>query len=238
MNRAESTDIFTRSWSLYDLITGHNYMFHREIYDGVENLLAGREDGGGCRLLDLGCGNARYLAPCLKRLSPRVYEGVDLSEAALGEARGYLSELPGEVILTRGDLLETVERTNRTWDVIFSGFAVHHLTLDEKARFFQAAGRCLSEKGWLIIVDVVREENQDRNSFLDGYLAFMRKKWTEIPPDQLEEACSHVRDHDYPECLSTLATMAKEAGLHSTRLVSRQAQHHTLLFSRSILTKV
>lgn len=213
-------------------------MSHREIYRGVADLLGERNDQGNYRLLDLGCGNARFMAPCLKRFPPGMYEGVDLSEAALAEASAYLAELPGKVILTHGDLLEAVETTGKAWDVIFSGFAIHHLATNEKARFFRAAGRCLSEKGWLIIVDVVREENQDRESFLDGYLAFMRKKWTEIPPDQLEEACSHVRDHDYPECLSTLAAMAKEAGLHFTRPVSRQAQHHTLLFSRSILTKV
>lgn len=234
MIHAESTAIFTRSWSLYDLITEHNYMFHREIYRSVEDLLGERSDQGHYRLLDLGCGNARYMAPCLKRVPPKIYEGVDLSEAALTEAREYLAELPGEVILTHGDLLEAVESADETWDVLFSGFAIHHLMPDEKARFFRAAARCLSQKGWLIMVDVVREENQDRESFLGGYLGFMREKWTQVPQDQLEEACTHVRDHDYPECLSTLARMAEEAGLHSTRLVSRQAQHHTLLFSRSL----
>lgn len=237
MISAEPTAIFTRSWSLYDLLTEYNYMFHREIYKGVEDLLKLRVDPGHYHLLDLGCGNARYLAPCLKQAAPAIYEGVDLSEAALAEARGYLEELPGQVILTCGDLLEAVESTGKTWDVIFTGFAIHHLMPDEKARFFRAAGRCLSEQGWLILVDVVRDENQDRESYLDGYLKFMRETWTEVPQHQLEEACTHVRDHDYPECLSTLRGMACEAGLHSSRLISRYAQHHTLLFSRSILEK-
>ncbi len=233
MTSAESTAIFTRSWSLYDLITEHNYMSHREIYTGVEDLLRLRSDQGNYHLLDLGCGNARYLAPCLKRLPPALYEGVDLSEAALTEAREYLAELSGRVILTLGDLLHAVESTSKTWNVLFTGFAIHHLMPDEKARFFQAAGRCLSEKGWLILVDVVREEDQNRESFLDGYLKFMREKWTKVPQDQLEEACTHVLDHDYPECLSTLREMAGAAGLNSTRLISRHAQHHTLLFSHS-----
>ena len=208
-------------------------MFHREIYADVEELLKLRDDLEHYRLLDLGCGNARYLAPSLKRHPPLIYEGVDLSEAALAEADEYLTGLPGHVILTHGDLLEAVEWTGTTWDVLFSGFAVHHLASDEKARFFRAAGRCLSKKGWLILVDVVREENQDRDNFLKAYLNFMREKWTSVPPHQLEEACAHVRDHDYPECLSTLREMAQEVGLDSTRLISRHAQHHTLLFSRS-----
>ena len=238
MTSADSTAIFTHSWSLYDLITEHNYMSHQEIYAGVGELLRLRNEQGQYRLLDLGCGNARYLAPCLQRLPPAIYQGVDLSEAALAEARGYLAGLPGQVILTHGDLLEAVESTGQTWDVLFTGFAIHHLMPEEKARFFRAAGRCLSTNGWLILVDVVREENQSRKSYLDGYLQFMREQWSKVPPDQLEEACAHVHDYDYPECLSTLQEMARAAGLNSTRLISRYAQHHTLLFSRSAVAEI
>ena len=238
MTSADSTAIFTHSWSLYDLITQHNYMSHQEIYTGVEELLRLRTEQGQYRLLDLGCGNARYLAPCLQRLPPAIYQGVDLSEAALAEARDYLAGLPGQVILTHGDLLEAVESTDKTWDVLFTGFAIHHLMPEEKARFFRAAGRCLSTNGWLILVDVVREENQSRESYLDGYLQFMREQWSKVPPDQLEEACAHVHDYDYPECLSTLQEMAAAAGLNSTRLLSHYAQHHTLLFSRSAVAEI
>jgi len=31
MSSPKSAEIFTRSWSLYDLITEYNYMFHDEI---------------------------------------------------------------------------------------------------------------------------------------------------------------------------------------------------------------
>lgn len=229
---SDSTAIFTHSWSLYDLITEHNYMSHQEIYAGVENLLRLRKQGA-YQLLDLGCGNARYLAPSLQRLPPAIYQGVDLSEAALTEASSYLAGLPSQVVLTHGDLLKAIESTDQIWNVIFTGFAIHHLMPEEKARFFHAAGRCLSANGWLILVDVVRDEKQSRESYLDGYLKCMREKWTKVPPEQLEEACTHVHDYDYPECLSTLQEMATAAGLNSTRLVSCHAQHHTLLFSRS-----
>ena len=110
-------------------------MFHHEIYSGVADLLGLRSDKGHYRLLDLGCGNARYLAPCLKGSPPAMYEGVDLSEAALAEAREYLAELAGQVILTHGDLLEAVESTEKTWDILFTGFAIHHLMPDEKHVF-------------------------------------------------------------------------------------------------------
>ena len=211
-------------------------MFHQEIYAGVGRLLSLREDTGRYRLLDLGCGNARYLAPCLRQSPPSVYEGVDLSEAALMEARGYLTDLSGSAVtLTHGDLLEAVEATGKTWDVIFTGFAVHHLTTADKARFFQAVGSYLAENGWLILVDVVREENQSREDYLDGYLKCMRDNWIKVPLDQLEEACTHVHDHDYPEYFSTLQEMAAAAGLQASRIVNQYGQHHTLLFARSSL---
>jgi SAM-dependent methyltransferase len=238
MSSPESAAIFTRSWSLYDLLTEHNYMFHRQIYSGVEELLRLRAESSyrsPYRLLDLGCGNARFLAPCLKRMPPRSYQGVDLSAAALAEAHAYLAELPGEVVLVQGDLLEAVESTAESWDILFTGFALHHLMTEQKARFFRAAGRCLTEKGWLILVDVMREENQDRETYLEGYLRFMREEWTAVPREQLEEACAHVRDYDYPEPLSTLQEMAREAGLPHMQLIGRHAQHHALLFARSAM---
>jgi len=214
-------------------------MFHQEIYAGVGQLLSLRDDAGRYHLLDLGCGNVRYLASCLRQSPPAVYEGVDLSEAALAEAGGYLADLPdARVSLTHGDLLEAVEATGKTWDVIFTGFAVHHLTSADKASFFQAVGRCLAEKGWLILVDVVREENQSREDYLDGYLKCMRDNWVKVPPDQLEEACTHVHDHDYPEYFSTLQEMAASAGLKASHIVNHYGQHHTLLFARSSLPEI
>ena len=235
MTSAESTTFFSRNWSLYDLITKHNYMYHREIYAGIADLLKRRKNQNQYQLLDLGCGNARFLAPCLMQSPPARYEGVDLSEAALEEARGYLAKLPCPVVLRHGELLEAAESTDNQWDVIFTGFALHHLTSEEKMRFFQVAGRCLTKSGWLLMVDVVRDENQSREDYMEGYLRLMREHWTQIPPDQLEAACEHVAANDYPESLSTLQKMAKAAGLSNSLVISRYGQHYSVLFSRHAL---
>ena len=62
-------------------------MCHQDIYDaGLRSFCGCVTSRDSIGLLDLGCGNARYLAPCLKRLPPAIYEGVDLSEAVLAEA--------------------------------------------------------------------------------------------------------------------------------------------------------
>jgi SAM-dependent methyltransferase len=235
MITAETINFFTRTWPVYDQIAEHNYMSHRELYAKIAELLKLRKDRKQYRLLDLGCGNARFLAPYLKKYPPARYQGVDLSEAALKEAQAYLANLSSPVVLTHGDLLEVVETTDDKWDIIFTGFVLHHLTTEEKARFFQAAGRCLSDNGWLLMVDVVREENQSRDNYLDVYLRDMRERWTRIPPDRLEAACAHVASYDYPEYLSTLQEMANASGLNNSRVISRHGLHSAVLFLRNAL---
>ena len=230
MTSSESADLFARSWSLYDHITEHNYMFHQEIYDELAELLKQRLDAGQYRMLDLGCGNARYLVPALLKAMPAHYQGVDLSQVALDEAAGYLAELPS-VTLTHGDLLQEVESTSDTWDVIFTGYALHHLPAEDKARFFQAAARCLSPGGWLVMVDVVRQKEQSREHYLEGYLKFMRETWSKVPPEQLDEACAHVDSYDFPETLSALDEMARVKGLNKSHVISRYGPHYTVMFS-------
>ena len=237
MSCPEPAGIFTRSWSLYDLLTEHNYMFHREIYAGIDGLMRLRHDSS-YRTAGFGLRQCTLPGALPEAHAAGVVPGRGFVRNGAGRGACVPCGIVRRGVLTQGDLLEAVESTAQSWDVLFTGFALHHLMPEQKARFFQAVGRCLADKGWFILVDVVREENQDRESYLEGYLQFMREKWTAVPGEQLEEACAHVREHDHPESLSTLREMARQAGLIHTHLVSRHAQHHTLLFSRHAVTAI
>jgi SAM-dependent methyltransferase len=225
----DETTLFRQSWTLYDALSAKNYMFHREIYDCVAAILKERHDRGFECLLDLGCGNARFLAPCLLGSPPDRYEGVDLSAAALDEARDYLKGL-AQFTLHQADMLEAVETRTEKVDVIFTGYAVHHLSFEAKQRLFHACARVLKPDGLFLMVDVVREEGQSREAYLEGYLGTMRTQWTEVQPAHLDEACAHVAAFDFPETLSDLTQMAKDAGLSKTSLMQRHVQHHLLAF--------
>lgn len=205
-------------------------MFHREIYAHVTAMLSQRRASGPYSLLDLGCGNTRFIAPCLKATTPSRYAGVDLSEAALTEAREYLRGLDN-VALHHQDMLQALQATEASFDVIFSGYAVHHLDAKGKQDLFHACASKLAPGGQFILVDVVREEGQTREQYLEGYLNVMRTQWTAVRPDHLEEACDHVAAYDYPETFSDLKRMAAAASLTNVRLLDRFAQHHILVFS-------
>lgn len=227
----DNTALFRKAWTLYDTLSEKNYMFHREIYAQVAGLLRRRHQHGPYTLLDLGCGNARFLAPCLKGCAPTRYDGVDLSASALEEARDYLRGIPN-VTLHHADMLQAVRDAGIPYDVIFSGFAVHHLDNATKQQLFRACGARLATGGQFILVDVAREEGQTREQYLDGYLRFMRTQWTEVPPDQLDEACSHVASYDFPETLTELARMARDASFGNMERIGRHGQHHILQFHR------
>jgi cyclopropane fatty-acyl-phospholipid synthase-like methyltransferase len=60
---------------------------------------------------------------------------------------------------------------------VFSSFALHHLTLEEKRRFFSLTHRALKDNGVLLLVDVMRAEHEDRASYLRSYLGHLADHW-------------------------------------------------------------
>ncbi len=155
---------------------------------------------------------------------------MDLSPSALEEARTYLKGISGTA-LHHKDMLQAVEETDSAFDVIFSGFAVHHLDAAGKQRLFTACAEHLAPGGEFILVDVVREEGQTREQYLDGYLNFMRTQWTEVHPEHLDEACAHVSAYDFPETVADLTLMAKQAGLSAPQLIGQFQRHCILRFT-------
>ncbi len=226
------TEIFRSSWSLYDAILGKNYMSHREIQAVARNVIAHRADRGPYSLVDLGCGNARGLSKSLRKFPPAHYLGVDASRPALEDAARELASLR-HVEFREQDMLQcALTLPAASVDIVYSGFAMHHLSVPDKARLFRAIAAALSSDGAYLLVDIVREENESREQYLEGYIRMVTTEWTALTPAQKEEVRQHVTTFDYPETLPALAEMAQAAGLFNCRLLGRFRQHHVMLFSR------
>jgi SAM-dependent methyltransferase len=228
----DETHLFRTSWGLYDALSEKNYMFHREIYSIIAAMLRERRQHGGYTMLDLGCGNTRFLAPCLRAAPPARYEGVDLSETALDEARGYLGGL-GNVTLRCQDMLEAMrEAAPESLDTVFSGYAVHHLDAEEKQQLFHACAASIAPGGRFILVDIARQEGETRQQYLDTYLHTMRTQWSAVRPEDMDAACAHVAAYDFPETVNDLTRMAAATSFRDIQLVDRFAQHHVLVFQK------
>jgi cyclopropane fatty-acyl-phospholipid synthase-like methyltransferase len=219
---------FVDSWHVYSKIVAHNYMFHSELYRELTQMLQ-QECPHPISLLDLGCGDARFIGPVLQSLQLTRYCGVDLSEIALALAADNLAPLPCPRRFHCVDMLTHLQQpTDTKYDVIFSSFALHHLNAADKATFFNSCRKQLSVGGMLVLIDVVREEDQDLSAYLEAYCGRMARDWTALEPDELAFAMTHVRNNDQPDSLSTLARMALQSGFSHVEAISQHTWHRLL----------
>ncbi len=226
-NDTDADNIFN-TWHLYQKIVSFNNMFHREIYADVAQVLS--KVGSGFSLLDLGCGDASNLVPVIARLPITHYCGVDLSQTALDLAKTNLNALSCVTSFHNTDLLQAVQDLEEQYDVIFTSFALHHLSLPQKEMFFKAAYSRIKSSGFLLMIDVVREEQQDLASYLNAYCTWLRKDWQGIDAQEKAIACQHIMENDFPETLSTLEKLTQQSGFVTCRPVSRYKWHRILMF--------
>lgn len=95
-------------------------------------------------------------------------------------------------------------------------------------------------RSWLLYDLIAEHNDMFHQEIYEGmaWLLNLRDNEIKVPPDQVEEVCAHVRDHDYPEYFSALQVMAATAGLKASRGVNQHRQLHTLLFAPSSLPEI
>jgi len=224
---------FFDAWSLYDQVLDQNYMFHEELYQDVQHLIAKHYAERPVTLLDLGCGSARHLARALEGCLISRYLGYDLSDIALAHATFNLAGLGCPIELNQGDFLEGLKANREQFDLIFSSFALHHLASAEKAAFFQLAYEGLQGNGRLLLIDVMREEDEDLQLYLERYCGWLRSEWKAMSPEALDAICDHIRNNDFPETASELHAMATHAGFSGCFEISRFRWHRTWCFEKN-----
>lgn len=231
MNQAIVKNFFD-NWSIYDKVLAHNYMYHGDIYRDVQHFITSHYADRPFALFDLGCGSALHLAHALKNSPICRYRGYDLSDLALAQAARNLAGLGCPIELHQGDLLEGLRASREKFDLIFSSFALHHLVSTDKTAFFQLAYSCLNENGRLLLIDVMREEDEGQALYLARYCGWLRSAWKALQPEELDAICEHIGNHDFPETASTLAAMAADAGFDRGIEINRFRWHHTFCFKK------
>lgn len=228
MSTATKTNFFDQ-WSVYAKVVAADYMFHREIGAAVEAALRARFAGRAFSLLDLGCGDAKTLAPLLARLRPSRYVGVDMTQAALDLAARNLSALACPVDLRRADLLDGFG--TEKFDAIHASFSLHHLPTERKAEFFRRAAAALAPGGMVLLVDVMREEDEALDLYHRRYCDALRATWTSLAPSERDEICAHIAANDFPEPHSALLAQARAAGLFPTGAGAKFGWHRFVAFA-------
>jgi SAM-dependent methyltransferase len=223
---------FFDTWDTYQKVVASNCMFHREIGAKLHEALSNRFDQKPFCLLDLGCGDAATLVPLLNGLRLTRYKGVDLSQAALLLAAENLESLNCAVQLDHADILAALGE-DETYDVIHASFVLHHLPSDQKAEFFRRVARRLNPGGMLLLIDVVREEDESLDTYLGRYCTWLRRDWPALDANEKDMITDHIMHNDLPEPYSILDGQARAAGLAAGVPLARYLWHRLMCFNRA-----
>jgi cyclopropane fatty-acyl-phospholipid synthase-like methyltransferase len=223
---------FFNAWAIYRKVMANNYMHHEEIYQAVKNFLAEQWADRPFKLLDLGCGDAFFIAKALQGRAIRQYTGFDLSAPALDLAAENIAPLGCQVELVNTEFMAGLKQADERYDIVFTSFALHHLTQPEKAEFFRLAHKVLADDGMLLLIDTMREPHETLPVYLDNYCGWISEKWLQCE-DEFSAIFQHIRNNDLPETVSTLSGLAEAAGFDPATPVYRILWHQVLFFRKN-----
>lgn len=207
-------DFFSRAWEIYRLTIDHNYLWHRQAAEALDDQLRSRFSGARpIRFLDLACGDAFMTSQILQNYSLDRYVGVDRSDAALGYAAEYLQKLAGPVALHNADFLEYLEQSPDDFDGIYVGLSAHHLDESQLARLFQAVQRHLRPGGLFAAYEPFLLPDETHRQHFERFCAFLERDFHSMNAEQKQDVADHVGTMDFPRLLSQWDRWAAAAGL-------------------------
>ncbi len=232
---AAATAIFAQ-WEVYKSIIDRDFMRHREISAAIHAFVKGRFQRR-FSLLDLGCGDASAIPHTFAGTPLARYTGVDASAAALEAACRNLASAPFDVVLVESDLMAHLTAAavpdGPRFDVTLAGYVIHHLSIEEKLRFFASCREVLAPAGALVFYDLFRQPGETRKEFVTAYTELIATRWG-LEGEALDNTCRHVQEHDFPETVATIAALARDAGFTipgEERFVDPDGFHRLVCFA-------
>ncbi len=234
MNQAIESDpitLFRSNWATYQKLLEHNYMFHHELVRASQQLIQSIDRP--LSLVDLGCGDASLSQILFKNNQISHYIACDLSQPALQLAKANLAPWSSQLELNCLDMLEQLGQIpDHSLDLVFSSYAIHHLTDQSKLVLFKECFRVLKHSGSFVLIDVMRNDGQNRNDYLNNYLSMVEKDWVAINPIERARITEHVRANDFPLSPSEYQSLARQAGFHKESLLDAHSFHQAWAYQR------
>lgn len=231
--QSSAVEVFLKSWTLYQDIIAHNYMFHREISAAARSALSALKPGEALRVLDLGCGDASMVLPLLSADRVARYIGCDLSQPALDIARTQLDaqQIPNQLICD-DMLLVASELPDACVDVVFSSYAIHHLNAINKQRILDDIARVLVPGGCFVLIDIFREPDEDRAAYMRNYMGVVREGWINLSAESRDLVIDHATEYDFPEHPTFYETQCCANGFASGERLTKHSWHEAWLYCK------
>lgn len=202
--------MFQQAWRIYRIVLDENYLFHREAYACLRQILR-EEMSRSFSFLDVACGDATPSLDGLRGTEIDHYYGLDLSAAALDLARQTLAVLPCPITLEQGDLVERLPTWTAPVDVIWIGLGLHHMTTPEKLGVMRVIRNLLPDDGLFVLYENTSPEGEIRDAWLRRW-DDQKPLWTAYSDEEWDVITGHVHEADYPETVSSWRRLGRDAG--------------------------
>ncbi|MCX9080676.1 MAG: class I SAM-dependent methyltransferase [Candidatus Methanoperedens sp.] len=212
---------FFDQWNIYQKVIQNNYMFHKEIHQVIHKLLLEHFQQEPFSLLDLGCGDSSLIAETLKYIPISCYHGIDLSESALEDAKKKFASSSFDIVLSHGDFFEITNQIKTKFDVIMSGYSLHHLPLWQKDLLFTNCRKSLNKNGIFLVYDLIKKDDENRDEYLERYWNNCKNNRKKMTIKELENSRKHIFEGDFPETIETLNNLASKNGFKQANILYR-----------------
>lgn len=226
-NRVQSSlsskcrDFFNDEWKLYQKILDNNYMDHQNIYGILHKFIVDNWQQQPLRILDIGCGDASFVARALLNTNVSSYYALDISETAISIAQENMKLIPCNQKFIQGDFCKEIlllsKQAENKFDLIITSFAFHHLTLEKKDYVLSQLKQILSSKGMFVMIDLICQKNESRETYIERYLQTVKKEWLHLSFEELNLISNHMLNSDYPETKETIEALAEKNGLKTVK---------------------
>lgn len=203
-------DLFLTSWQVYRKMVDNDYLFHRDAYGCLRDVLI-RRLRRPFRFLDVACGDASMSLMALRDTAVCRYTGVDISAPALEIAAGNLAQLDCEVALHQGSFSEVLANWPQQEDIVWIGLSLHHLLADGKAEVMADIRRIVGDGGRLLIYEDTCLDGESREQWLTRWDA-QKPLWTAYSEAEWDYVTAHVHSSDFPETDETWRALGRAAG--------------------------
>jgi hypothetical protein len=213
---APAMRLFRQEWRTYRKIMENNYMFHREVYGRLHELLS-EEVRRPFRFLDIACGDATASVQALAGTSVSHYFGIDLSEPALELARVALRVLACPATVERRDFVEALADWDRPVDITWFGQSLHHLSRAGKLVAMRHCRRTTPDDGLFLIWEPASPDSESRDGWVARFEETCEVLWAALTREEWGAMLTYVRTADFPETSSAWQALGREAGFSGVR---------------------
>jgi 2-polyprenyl-3-methyl-5-hydroxy-6-metoxy-1,4-benzoquinol methylase len=232
-NPIDPTQIFIRNWEIYQKIIRENYMKHKELAAHSQVFLNQLSLQQPIKLLDIGCGDAHQISKQLKDLNLSSYTGYDLSAQAIQFAKQNVEKLNTKIDFHVGYMEDLIKKDQQRYSVLYSSFAIHHLTNEVKLDFIHNCFNKLDAGGLFILIDIKRLPGQTIEDYKKSYADWIYAEWHSLTTDEKDAIIDHLNTCDIPVEALTYIEYANSTGFNFIEEVAIDARHTLLVFSKN-----